>query len=128
MLITRFRYLFLLLALGWAVLIFYFSSKPGMAMPPLFSGQDKLVHFIAYGALGFFVMGSMKTTSFGYRPGQALLAIALVTIYGVLDEIHQHSVPGRVTDIYDVMADVAGGTFGAFTMYFFVSKLPRSKK
>lgn len=38
-----------------------------------------------------------------------LLAIAATVVYGVLDEIHQRFVPGRSFDVYDMIADAAGG-------------------
>ena len=117
-----FRYLSLVLALSWAVLIYYLSSQPGVDRPPLFPGQDKLLHFIAFGILGFLAMGSAKAGPYGHRPWQVWLAIALVTLYGALDEFHQYFVPGRVADHYDVIADMIGGMFGAWVMYFLVLK------
>jgi hypothetical protein len=109
--------LFLLCALGWAGLIFYLSTLPGADMPPMFYGEDKLIHAIFFGILGFFALGAMKATADGYRAYQPVLALILVTIYGVLDEFHQHFVPGRSSDIYDVMADAAGGMFGVWLSY-----------
>ena len=116
------RYISLLLALGWALIIFYLSSQPGTDQPPLFYGQDKLLHFIAFGVLGFLGMGAAKATSQGYRWWQVWLAITVVALYGVLDEFHQHFVPGRVADHYDVIADIIGGMFGVWVMYLMASK------
>ena len=117
-----FRHLSLMLALSWAVFIFYLSSQPGVDMPPLFIGQDKMFHFIAFGILGFLAMGTAKAGPYGHRPWQAWLATALVTLYGMLDEFHQYFVPGRVADLYDVIADMVGGMFGAWMMYFLLSR------
>ena len=114
------RYLFLLCALGWAGVIFYLSGQPGADIPPLFYGEDKLLHALVFGILGFFALGAMKTTADGYRPFQPWLAVILVTVYGVLDEIHQHFVPGRSPELYDVMADAAGGMLGVWLSYRFV--------
>ena len=121
----KMRYLFLLLALSWASLIFYLSSQSGTDTPPLFFGQDKLFHFIAFGTLGFLLMGVAKATTQGYKPRQVWLAVALVALYGVLDEFHQHFVPGRVADFYDVIADLIGGMFGAWVMYYLLKILSR---
>ena len=116
------RRLSLLLALGWACFIYYLSSQPGQNVPPLFFGQDKLFHFIAFGILGFFSMGAAKADTQGYRHVQMLLTIVLVTLYGVLDEFHQYFVPGRVADHYDVMADMVGAIFGVWALYYLLTK------
>ena len=111
------RVLSLLCALGWAGVIFYMSSQTGADIPPLFLYTDKLLHALVFGILGFFLLGAMKTTAEGYRPFQLWLAVILVTVYGVLDEFHQHFVPGRSPDIFDVMSDAAGGTLGVLLIY-----------
>ncbi len=121
------RYLSLLLALGWAAVIYHLSSQPGTDVPPLFFGQDKLFHVIAFGILGFLGMGSARAGTQGYKSRQVWLAITVVTLYGVLDEFHQHFVPGRVADVYDVIADMVGGMLGAWVMFLLVSKVVRSE-
>ena len=117
------RLLFAALAVGWAVLIYYLSSQPGIDTPTLFPGQDKLLHLIAFGMLGFLVMGAMKRTASGYRPGQVWFTVTLVTLYGLLDESHQYFVPHRTVEFYDLLADAAGGLLGAWSMYYLVRAL-----
>ena len=117
------RYLFLALAIVWAGVIFYLSSQPSIDTPSLFPGQDKLFHMIAFGVLGFFLMGGVKARSNGYRTGQVWLVVALVVLYGLLDEFHQYFVPGRNADIFDVLADAAGALLGAWCMYYLVRVL-----
>jgi VanZ family protein len=114
------RIIFLLCAMGWAGVIFYLSSRSGADIPPLFVGEDKLLHAFVFGILGFFTLGAMKTTADAYRPFQPWLAMILVTVYGVLDEFHQHFVPGRSPDIYDVMSDAAGAMLGVWLLYRFI--------
>ena len=123
MLIQSARFLFLLLAIAWAGVIFYLSSQPGIDTPLLFPGQDKLFHLIAFGLLGFLLMGSMQTTNSGYRTGHVWIVVALVATYGVLDEFHQYFVPGRSVEFYDALADAAGGLLGAWGMYYLVRVL-----
>jgi VanZ family protein len=43
-----------------------------------------------------------------------VITVVLVAAYGVLDEIHQHSVPGRMPDVFDVLADIGGGLTGVW--------------
>ena len=114
------RYLFLALAIGWAGIIFYLSSQPGIDTPLLFPGQDKLFHLIVFAMLGFLLMGSMKATNNGYRTLQVWLVVMLVAVYGILDEFHQYFVPGRTVDIFDALADAAGGLLGAWGMFYLV--------
>ena len=106
------RHLSLLLAIGWATAIFILSSQVGDALPPLLSGLDKLLHALVFGVLGVLVLGSMKTSSRGYTPGQAWIAVGLVTLYGILDEFHQRYVPGRSAELLDIAADAVGGIIG----------------
>ena len=117
------RSFFLLLACLWAGVIYYLSSQPGIDVPALFPGQDKLFHLAAFGLLGFLAMGAVKSGRKGYRVWQVWLVAALVAGYGLLDEIHQYFVPGRFTEWYDVLADATGGLLGAGLMYYFIKLL-----
>jgi VanZ family protein len=114
------RLLFLALAIAWAGVIFYLSSKSSIHMPTLFPGQDKLFHLIAFGVLAFFSMGALRPAASGYRSAQVWFTVVLVTLYGLLDEFHQHYVPGRTVELYDALADAAGGLLGAWSMYYLV--------
>ncbi|MGB5717851.1 MAG: VanZ family protein [Gammaproteobacteria bacterium] len=122
------RFISLLLAIAWAGLIFYLSSQPGIHTPLLFPGQDKLFHLIAFGMLGFLLMGTLKATNSGYRTGQVWFVVLLVASYGVLDEFHQYFVPGRSVEFYDALADAAGGLLGAWGMFYLVKILGKSSR
>jgi len=111
------RAVLLLAAVAWAILIFYLSSQPGIDAPMLFPGQDKLFHLVVFGILGFFVMGSLPAAPDGYRQRQLWWVALAVMLYGVSDEFHQHFVPGRSVEFFDVVADALGGLLGAWVMY-----------
>ena len=111
------RAAFLLVALCWASLIFYLSSQPSIDAPALFPGQDKFFHLVVFGMLGFLVMGTLRAAHGGYQPKQLWWVALAVMLYGVSDEFHQHFVPGRSVDAYDVLADTLGGLLGAWVMY-----------
>ena len=51
----------------------------------------------------------------------ALASAAQVTLYGVVDEIHQSFTPGRSSSVFDWLADTAGGFLGACAFVLFVS-------
>jgi VanZ family protein len=119
--------LLLLLAIGWALVIFLLSSQPGTDIPPLISGQDKLLHVLIFGIFGFLVLGSLPAAASGYTTYQAAMALTVVTVYGVLDEIHQRYVPGRSADVFDVVADIAGGMLGIALLYLLINRRLRSR-
>jgi VanZ family protein len=119
------RAAFLLATLSWAGLIFYLSSQPSIETPALFPGQDKLFHLIAFGILGFLAMGTLQAAHNGYQPKQLWWVALAMMLYGISDEFHQHFVPGRSVDAYDVLADAMGGLLGAWTMYYLSGVLAR---
>jgi VanZ family protein len=108
------RYLFVAMALGWALVIYTLSSQTGLDVPPLFIGQDKLLHALVFGILGFLVAGALLPAAHQTRRRHILMAVVLVAAYAMLDEIHQSFVPGRMPEVLDVLADVGGGLLGVW--------------
>lgn len=100
--------LLLLATLAWMACIFYLSNQPTLHVPPLFEHQDKLMHFVAYGLLGLFVLGTMSPPAAGYSTTQVAWSTLLASLYGISDEFHQSFVPGRNPDVFDWAADTAG--------------------
>ena len=89
-------------------LIFYLSGQsPSPYFAPL--PYDKLIHFLEYALLGFFLIRAMRIT-FSHH-NLAVLSVAAVVIagiYGASDEFHQGFVPGRSPDMLDWAADSLG--------------------
>ena len=101
-------WLFRALTLGWMALIFFLSSQPDVPAPELFSQQDKVAHLLAFGVLGLLLAFALTPpAAASWR--RVLLITALVTVYGITDELHQYFVPGREASIWDVLADGVGG-------------------
>ncbi len=101
-------------ALIWAAGIFGLSSLQP-AGPPLFAfpGFDKVIHGILFGGLAAWVYRAL-TRGHGRPPAAAAAgAVALSTLYGITDELHQFMVPGRVADWRDGAANFAGATLVA---------------
>ena len=99
----------------WVVLIFVASSIP--EMPGGYNrfpeGTDKVVHFIEYFVLALLLYRGIKDKAVGSR-GLLLVAIVLIgLVVASLDELYQHSVPGRDSSIKDLAADLAGVFAGA---------------
>lgn len=85
-------------------------------MPLLFPGQDKLVHLVVFGILGFLLTGAVRAAQHGYHSRPFWYVVAVVALYGLSDEFHQLFVPGRSADIFDVLANSVGGLLGAGMM------------
>lgn len=95
----------------------YLSSQPTIEHLPRFPHADKVVHFICFGGLCFWITFALKK--------KTPLAIVLTSIYGIIDEIHQSFVPGRACSIFDWIADTAGAVAGFFvfmTLYSFIMR------
>ena len=117
-----FRYFSMLLVASWAGVIFILSSQPGIDIPPPFPHMDKLLHAIAFGVLGFLLLGAFRPGARGYSRIQLMIAIAIAGTYGILDEINQRYVPGRMPDVLDVMADLVGAVLGVWLMHVIVRR------
>ncbi len=118
------RRLSLLLALAWMALIFYSSHHPIPSTPSLFPGQDKLFHALVFGTLGILVLGALPRGPAGYSWHQAGVSVLIVSLYGLSDEIHQHFIAGRSSEILDWLAD----TLGALITISFLVWLSRKGK
>jgi len=122
---STWRRLSLLLAITWAAWIWYLSSQSALPIPLLFPLQDKLMHLVAYGILGFLLMGSRQWTAPSFPTASWLGVCAVCGLYGVVDEFHQSFVPGRDADVFDVCADVSGALLGTWLLVMLQRGLAR---
>jgi len=102
------RHLSLLLALAWMALLFYLSHQPALHTPMLFSAQDKVLHAGVYALLGLLLLTAQPRPAQGYSWKQVSISVLIASLYGLSDEIHQHFVPGRNSDVLDWIADSVG--------------------
>lgn len=67
-------------------------------------------HIVAYGALaGSWLLALVRSSATAPRVAKATIwSFALAVGYGVVDELHQSSVPARVCSFADLMTDAAG--------------------
>ena len=96
-------YLFLLAALVWMAIIFWFSSQSRLFYLPedlLDVIFKKSAHALAYAVLWW-----LWWRALGRRPW---LALALTLAYAISDEWHQTFVPGRHGQPFDVGVDSVG--------------------
>jgi len=96
----------LMAALWWS------SSRPhtGAAPSVLRSLLHNGAHVVAYGALAASVLLWLGAAlRQGQLPRRAAIAAIVVAIgYGVVDEWHQSTVPGRVCSVVDIVSDALG--------------------
>ena len=101
----------------WPVLvaagIFLASSRSDIAAPSI-EGSDKVAHFAIYGLLATLMV------RLGRGRVAPWIAVLLASVYGVSDEWHQSSTPGRSVEVADWLADTGGATL-AVAMYTFWS-------
>ena len=96
----------------WAAFILILTSIPGSHIPvPPFRYFDKVVHLAIYGVLGWLTARSWANGS--RLAATALVALALVSCFGALDEWHQQFIPLRSMDLLDWAADTTGAAIGA---------------
>ncbi|MFH1069804.1 MAG: VanZ family protein [Candidatus Glassbacteria bacterium] len=105
---VRDRLLRWLPAVLWMGLIFTLSSFSYSGfVARVFRHQDKLFHLVEFGILGVLFARAMRWTGAGSR-GRYWSALALVALFGALDEFHQSFVPHRLPDWTDFAADCLG--------------------
>jgi VanZ family protein len=95
--------------LGWAGLIYFFSSLPGLS-----SGLEcdtilrKSAHIVEYFILTFLLYRAFKGTGVLDSLGLLFYPTVLTFLYAISDEIHQLFVPNRLGAVGDVWIDVLG--------------------
>jgi VanZ family protein len=93
--------------------IFVCSS---LSSPPLLSDAplphlDKLCHLLAYGGLTLLLLHALRLTYPACPLARlSVWALGLAVSYGVLDELHQAFVPGRMISALDILADAVGAS------------------
>jgi VanZ family protein len=105
--------------------ILYLSSQTGGSLPRQVQEYDKILHAVAYGILAAATLIAIQPLPLS-RFWLGLMAIFFCTIFGVLDELFQARIPGRVASGWDVLADAAGAA--TVVGIWWLSKLRNSRK
>jgi VanZ family protein len=101
--------------------IFAVSSVPHLQAPLRFPNGDKIIHAGEYLVLGLLLVRALRATLRMSRPlFAAVIAIGLVVAVASADEFLQSFIPGRTCDIFDLLADTAGGAIAQFVYVMFV--------
>jgi VanZ family protein len=90
----------------WAAVIFAFSAQPDLGTGLGFWDfvLRKIAHVVVFAILGLLLARVLPLR----------YAVLVGVLYGALDELHQHFVPGRVASVGDVAIDAVGVAIGVF--------------
>lgn len=89
--------------------IFYASSMSDIPGPVGYWFSDTILHMACYGGFALFVLRALARGKWtGVTVGMAIAAWLLATLYGASDEWHQIYVPGRSSELRDLVNDAAG--------------------
>ena len=114
---------FWLPVLVYVTVIFALSSQQHLQPPIIFPNADKLLHAGEYLVLGLLLVRAVRATLRVSRPlFAATIAICLVVVVGAADESLQSLIPGRQSDIFDLLADVLGGAIAQIVYVTFVRR------
>ncbi|MBP5588040.1 MAG: VanZ family protein, partial [Treponema sp.] len=69
----------------------YLSGKPRLTHLPTFRNADKVVHFFCFSMLSFWVAFACNIRTYK----RVWIPSVIVSVYGIIDEIHQSFTPGR---------------------------------
>jgi peptidoglycan/LPS O-acetylase OafA/YrhL len=117
--LARRRPVWLTALVVWAGVLFFLSSRPTMGPTIRLDHFDKVLHFTYFFGGGFLCAGwlFLKNPDSTRWKGVLTAAIIAMAAIGFLDEWHQLHTPGRSGgDVWDWMADLLGGSAGAFSL------------
>ncbi|MCR5613710.1 MAG: VanZ family protein [Treponema sp.] len=97
----------------------YLSGMPKIRHLPTFRNADKVIHFLCFGALSFWVAFACNIKTYK----KIWLPTLIVSVYGIIDEIHQCFTPGRSCSVLDWCADTVGAVVGAVLFVFVIKKI-----
>ena len=99
----------------WAAAVWALSSRSDPKSDLHFPWEipDKLVHGAVFAVGGALACAAWRRTA---ARSPALAAIVCCAVWGFVDEIHQGFVPGRATEVGDLVADVTGASLGALVL------------
>ena len=102
---------------AYMAVIFVLSSISNPPTVPQ-AGSDKVLHFLLYGGLAAVIVRALAG-GFGYPVTMrtVLVAVVVSAVYGATDEVHQHFVPTRQMDAWDLAADSVGAAASALALY-----------
>ncbi|WP_208506629.1 VanZ family protein [Roseivirga sp. E12] len=116
------KWLYMMPAIIWALVLAVLMLLPQESFPESkLLSYDKLAHLGVFAILsGLLLFGALKTKVLGKTKTSLLVrSLTISIVYSAGLEFLQQFSPGRSTDIYDLVANVAGAIFGVLVFYIF---------
>lgn len=134
----------ILLVIIWMIVIFSFSNQKATDSSKLSDGiirntiskiinddseeviekytkpVRKTAHFSIYLVLGFLVLNCFKINK-----RNIIYTVLICFLYSISDEIHQMFIDGRSSEIFDVLIDTIGSSFGVSINYTLKRKISK---
>jgi VanZ family protein len=114
----------LALGLYWLALVVATHIPPGPQLAPV-ETNDKVLHFLAYGALAFLVCTTWELAAGVLNGRHLVFAWLAVVAFGAIDELTQ-MVVGRDCSVWDWLADACGAAIGV-AVFVVVRRIVRSR-
>jgi len=97
----------------WTALLLYLTWWPQIEIPDIgIDFKDKIAHFFVFGLFGFLIMRARSKEEIKLPLHAVKLTILYCSLFAVFDEVMQGVIPGRVADIGDGLANIAGVILG----------------
>ena len=126
MALSKYQKISLAITLFIAVMIFYVSSLTFAPGKPGLNFKAILYHVTVFFFLSSFLfLSSIKRKNFRLIP----IAVTVLILYAISDELHQFFVPGRAFTLEDIFIDTVGITFALmiYSIRILLVKKSRSK-
>lgn len=105
-------YLRIAVVIFWSSVLVVLSLLPNGNSLYLFSGQDKILHFVAYLLTAWLVCRSLQLFSFSATKSVFISVIYCTILGGVLELLQRTATHTRTAEWADMLANVAGAIFG----------------
>lgn len=113
----------------YCLIIFFQSSFPTITELPEIPYSDKIIHFFGYAFLGLLLLRGFTHSRFStYYKSIIIGSILLTGLYGASDELHQHYIPYRSSDFWDILFDLLGGVFGVLLYGIIFKMYPKIRR
>ena len=112
----------------WAVIIFFFSSKPTIKTSDFFWTDFILKKTAHFGEYLIFYLLLFRTVYYQKKVINRydyIYPLIFVVIYAISDEFHQSFIPGRESRVKDVIIDSTGGFIAICFLKKLLPNLPK---
>lgn len=110
-------------AIIWTIILAVLMLLPQDAFPESkLLSYDKLAHISVFAVFSVLVLSgyAIRSKDKDNKTKHRKQALTICLVYGLLLEVLQQFVPGRMSDIYDLVANFIGALLGVIVFTFFI--------